>query len=80
MLIDARHLFPNAVDDPDEEITVTMTKGQALALMDAVWAYTTDYELEEGDSVMLEDLYMNLQDEMWPEIDTDDETVDETDD
>ena len=70
MLIDARRLFPKAVDDPDEEITVTMTKGRALALMDAVWAYTTDYELPESDDVLLEDAYMDLQCEIWPEIDT----------
>lgn len=73
MLIDARHIFPKAVDDPDEEIYVTMTKGQALVLMDAVWAYTTDYELTESDAVLLEDTYMDLQCEIWPEIDTTDD-------
>lgn len=66
-IIDARHLFPKSVDDPDEEITVTMTKGQALATMDAILAFTTDYE-ETPDTPLLEDLYMYLQDEVWPEI------------
>lgn len=69
-IIDARHLFPKAVDDPDEEIEVTMTKGQALAVMMAIDVLCTDYE-ECHDTPLLEDVYMELCDEVWPEIELD---------
>lgn len=67
-IIDARDRFPGPAVDPEEEITVTMTKGHALALMEAIMIVDTDYE-ETEDTPLLHDAHMWLSGEVWGELD-----------
>lgn len=52
--------------DPDIEITVTMTIGTALAIMDVIDQREEDY-LEDEHTPLLHDVYMAMQCEIWPE-------------
>lgn len=65
MYTKARYMGDEGID-PDDEIEVTMTIAQAMAVMDMIWVRHDDYEQDDA-TPLLEDLFMDLQNEIWPE-------------
>ncbi len=63
---DVIELSPGGVVDPDEDIDLTITKGDALVLMQHIQIIQADY-LPDDDSATLDDFYWQLCDAVWPE-------------
>jgi hypothetical protein len=59
-------MFPGGTIDPHDDIDITLTKGDALIIMDHIRLIQEAYQPDE-DSQVLDDFYWMLCDAVWPD-------------
>jgi hypothetical protein len=59
-------MFPGGTIDPHDDIDITLTKGEALIIMDHIRLIQEAYQPDQ-DSEVLDDFYWMLCDAVWPD-------------
>jgi hypothetical protein len=59
-------MFPGGTIDPHDDIDITLTKGDALIIMDHIRLIQEAYQPDD-DSQVLDDFYWMLCDAVWPD-------------